>query len=443
MGIYTCGPTVYGYAHLGNFRAYLFADSLRRMLEYLGLATKHVMNITDVGHLTGDVDEGEDKVELAARAEGKTAWEIASFYTDAFLEDSARLNITKPHVIAKATAHIPEQIVLVKTLEEKGYAYRADDGVYFDTSKFTSYGPLTGQSLEELQAGARVEENPSKRHPFDFALWKFSKPGEQRQMEWESPWGVGYPGWHIECSAMSTKYLGQPFDIHTGGIDHVFPHHTNEIAQSEAATGEPLAKLWLHNEFMTVDGQKMSKSLGNTYTLQDLVDRGHDPLAFRYFALGTHYRKPLNFTWEAIKQADQGLANLRAAVRELEPGDGGVVGEALEAEFRRRIADDIGAPQALALLWETLRSDRSDAEKAAAVRQWDQFFGLGLADELGKTIEVPAEVEHLVSEREAARSAQDFARSDALRREIANLGYTVDDTPQGPKIRPLEHPTEI
>lgn len=443
MGIYTCGPTVYGYAHLGNFRAYLFADSLRRMLEYLGLATKHVMNITDVGHLTGDVDEGEDKVELAARAEGKTAWEIASFYTDAFLEDSARLNITKPHVIAKATAHIPEQIALVKTLEEKGYAYRADDGVYFDTSKFASYGPLTGQSLEELQAGARVEENPSKRHPFDFALWKFSKPGEQRQMEWESPWGVGYPGWHIECSAMSTKYLGQPFDIHTGGIDHVFPHHTNEIAQSEAATGEPLAKLWLHNEFMTVDGQKMSKSLGNTYTLQDLVDRGHDPLAFRYFALGTHYRKPLNFTWEAIKQADQGLANLRAAVRELEPGDGGAVSEELEAEFRRRIVDDIGAPQALALLWETLRSDRSDAEKAAAVRQWDQFFGLGLAEELGKTIEVPAEVEHLVSEREAARSAQDFARSDALRREITNLGYTVDDTPQGPRIRPLEHPTEI
>lgn len=491
VGIYTCGPTVYGYAHLGNLRSYLFADGLRRTLEYLGFATKHVMNITDVGHLTNDADEGEDKVEMAARKEGKTAWEIASFYTDAFLHDTAVLNIQKPHIIAKATAHIPEQIALIQMLEAKGYTYQIADGVYFDTAKYEDYGPMSGQPLEDLLAGARVEANPDKRNPADFALWKLSAhnradtQSEQsesngssstrsfdsqvasdlgaqddnrvgvghRQMEWGSPWGVGFPGWHIECSAMSTKYLGQPFDIHTGGIDHLFPHHTDEIAQSEAAAGVPLANYWLHNEFMTVDSTKMAKSIGNTYTLQDAIDRGHDPMAYRYLMLGVHYRKPINFTWESLSSAQQGLHNLRALVRQL-PGDSSEVNSLsssevsavdsdLEEDFRSRIADDLGLPQALALLWEVLKSDRSDLQKAAAVNQWDQVLGLGLAAELGKQEEIPADVEALAEQRQQARQAGDYAGADQLRNKIEEAGYTVRDTSDGPVLTPHDHPTEL
>ncbi len=525
VGIYTCGPTVYGYAHLGNLRSYLFADGLRRTLEYLGFATKHVMNITDVGHLTSDADEGEDKVELAAQREGKTAWEIASFYTDAFMTDSAQLGIIKPHIIAKATVHIPEQIALIQTLQSKGYTYQTSDGVYFDTEKFDAYGPMSGQPLEDLLAGARVEANPAKRHPADFALWKLSEHAgdssevnslssseespalpplggvkeerggrsasstfeesstdtskelpARRQMEWASPWGVGFPGWHIECSAMSTKYLGQPFDIHTGGIDHLFPHHTDEIAQSEAAAGVPLANYWLHGEFMTVDGAKMSKSLGNTYTLADVIERGYEPLAFRYLMLGTHYRKPVNFTWESLAGAQQGLNNLRVIVRalpspalsfpiegaeRLSDQESGTLGslmsnslqrfgsrmtdvdEKLEADFCRRIADDLGLPQALALLWEVLRSDRSDTHKATAVTQWDQVFGLALAAELGQREEIPADVETLAAKREQARKSGDYAKADTLRHAIEKSGYTVRDTPDGPVLTAHDHPTEL
>lgn len=472
VGIYTCGPTVYGYAHLGNLRSYLFADGLRRTLEYLGFATKHVMNITDVGHLTNDDDEGEDKVELAAKKEGKTAWEIASFYTDAFLADTAQLNILKPHIISKATAHIPEQIALIEQLEAKGYTYQIADGVYFDTSKFEGYGPMSGQPLEDLLSGARVEPNPDKRNPADFALWKLSdgagdtsevnglvssevkEAHPHRQMEWDSPWGVGFPGWHIECSAMSTKYLGQPFDIHTGGVDHLFPHHTDEIAQSEAAAGVPLANYWLHGEFMTVGNAKMAKSIGNTYTLQDAIDRGYEPLAFRYLMLGVHYRKPINFTWESLSSAQQGLNNLRALVRQLPSPSGdtsevnGLVSsevkeDEIEQEFRSRIADDLGLPQALALLWEVLKSQRSDSQKAAAVAQWDQVLGLGLATELGRQEEIPADVETLAQQREQARQAGDYQKADQLRQHIEEAGYTVRDTANGPVLTPHNHPTEL
>lgn len=445
VGLYSCGPTVYQYAHIGNLRAYVMADVLRRTLEYAGYATKHVMNITDVGHLVGDGDTGEDKLEKAAHKEGKTAWEIASFYTDAILHDIAALNIQKPHIIARATAHIPEQIALIKQLEGKGFTYVTADGVYFDTSKFEAYGPMSGQPLADLLAGARVEANPDKHNPADFALWKFSSDssGSRRQMEWESPWGVGFPGWHIECSAMSTKYLGQPFDIHTGGIDLLFPHHTDEIAQSEAANdGTPLANYWLHNEFVMVDGGKMSKSLGNTYTLQDAVDRGHEPLAFRYLLLGTHYRKPVNFTWESLAGAQQGLAKLCTAVRAL-PVTDETLDATLEEDFRTRIKDDLGLPQALALLWEVLKSDRSDAQKSAAVAQWDQVLGLGLAELLGATADIPADVEALVAAREQARGERDFARADELRGQIEAAGYEIDDTPAGPTLHATSHPTEL
>ncbi|MBI4022853.1 cysteine--tRNA ligase [Candidatus Berkelbacteria bacterium] len=460
-GIYTCGPTVYQYTHLGNFRTYVVSDLLRRLLEYQGFAVKHVMNITDVGHLVGDGDEGEDRLEVGAKREGKTAWEIASYYTDAFLHDLARLNLRQPHVLPRATQHIPEQIALIEQLETKGFTYRTGDGIYFETSKLSDYGSLLGQDRDQLLAGARVEVNPEKHHPADFALWKFSEDrrqttedradsssvirppsSERRQMEWDSPWGVGFPGWHIECSAMSVKYLGQPFDLHIGGEDLVFPHHTNESAQTEAATGQPLANYWLHGAFMSVDGAKMSKSLGNTYTVEDVVKRGHDPLAFRYLTLQTHYRKPLNFTWEAVQAADQALANLRALVREL-PEEGTELDPATEEEFRTHIGHDLGLPQALALFWDVLKSDREAGEKTTAVQHWDQVFGLGLADQLGKLEEIPTEVSALVAKREQARGAGEYGQADELRSKLTDLGYTVDDTPDGPKVHRVEKPTEL
>jgi cysteinyl-tRNA synthetase len=443
VGLYSCGPTVYQYAHLGNFRSFLLADTLRRVLEYQGLAVKHVMNITDVGHLVGDGDAGEDKVAQSAAAEGKTAWEIAAYYTDAFLEDLGRLHFLQPHVLPRATQHIPEQIALIEALEAKGYAYVTQDGVYFDTAKLPNYGALAGQDLEALAVGARVEVNAEKRNPTDFALWKRSPADAHRQMEWESPWGVGFPGWHIECSAMSVKYLGQPFDIHTGGEDHVFPHHTNEIAQTEAATGQPLAKYWLHGAFMMVDGRKMSKSLGNTFTVQDLIDHGHDPLAFRYLALTTHYRKPLNFTWDALRAAEQGVENLRGLVRAL-PAEAGSILEDDEAAFCSALGDDLNTAQALGVLWEVLRSDRADKVKAAAVSRWDRVLGLGLADELGRgsgSAEIPADIAALVADREAARQAGEYGRADELRTEIEARGFVVSDTSEGPQVAEQPRPT--
>ncbi|MBI4032352.1 cysteine--tRNA ligase [Candidatus Berkelbacteria bacterium] len=449
VGLYTCGPTVYQFAHLGNFRTFLFGDLLRRVLEYQGLAVNHVMNITDVGHLVGDGDTGEDKVAKSAAEQGKTAWEIASYYTEAFLSDLDRLNLERPHVLPRATQHIPEQLLLIQALEAKGFTYTTTDGVYFDTSKLPDYGKLTGQDMAELEAGARVEVNAAKRHPADFALWKLSPAGDQRQMEWDSPWGVGFPGWHLECSAMSVKYLGQPFDLHTGGVDHIFPHHTNEIAQTEAATGEPLAMYWLHGAFMSVDGQRMGKSLGNTYTVDDLVERGHDPLAFRYLTLQTHYRKPLNFTWEAVAGAEQALNRLRALARSL-PDAEGATPEQFEQAFRAVIGNDLGIPEALGLVWEWLkREDVTPGQQAAILRHADQVFGLRLVDELGKgeseaAIEIPAEIQAHVDEREQARQAGDFAKADALRDQIADAGFTVRDTPDGPVVTPLpEHPTKL
>ena len=391
----------------------------------------------------GDGDEGEDRLEVGARREGKGAWEIAAYYTDAYLEDLTRLNYLQPHVLPRATQHIAEQIALIQILEEKDFTYRTDDGIYFDTSKLPMYGELAGQDLESLIAGARVEVNSAKRNPADFALWKFSPKGKRRQMEWESPWGVGFPGWHIECSAMSVKYLGQPFDVHIGGEDLIFPHHTNEIAQTEAATGKSLANYWLHGAFMMVDGRKMSESLGNSYTVQDIVDHGHDPLAFRYLALTTHYRKPLNFTWDSLRAAEQGLQNLRSLVREL-PIQGGEVDEADEMAFRAALGDDLNTAQALGILWEVLRSDRSEEAKSAAAARWDQVLGLGLAGELGhegEQIKIPHEVQLLVDKRDSVRQAGEYERADILRKEIEALGYVVMDTPNGTKLTEESRPT--
>ncbi len=441
VGLYTCGPTVYDYAHIGNLRTYIFEDALRRVLEYNGYKVKHVMNITDVGHLTSDADEGEDKIELGARRAGKSAWEIAEFYTQAFFKDTERLNILRPHIIPRATDHIADQIALIKKLEEKGYTYRTSDGIYFDVSKFPRYGELAGQSLEEKKAGARVEVNPEKRNPADFALWKFSPKGAQRrQMEWDSPWGVGFPGWHIECSAMSTKYLGQPFDIHCGGVDHIYTHHPNEIAQSEAAEGVKMANFWIHGEFMTVEGRRMGKSEGNAYLLEDLIKRGYDPLAFRYLCLNTHYRSPLNFTWQALEGAQTALERLREHVRTARELGGdpaqGKIPPAVHRAFLEAINDDLNIPQALGVTWEFVRAHQNPSDKLAVLFDFDRVFGLKLSEvRPEEPVEVPVQVRELVAQREAARKAKNFTEADALRAKLAEMGYEVIDTPQGPKIK--------
>jgi cysteinyl-tRNA synthetase len=440
VGLYTCGPTVYQRAHLGNLRTFIFEDALRRTLEVNGYKVRHVMNITDVGHLTSDADEGEDKVELSAREQRKSAWEIAQFYTEAFLQDLERLNILRPHLTPKATEHIPEQIELIKRLEAKGFTYRTSDGIYFDVSKFPGYGKLSGQRPDERVAGARVKVNPEKRHPADFALWKFTPPGIKRQMEWESPWGVGFPGWHIECSAMSTKYLGQPFDIHCGGVDHIPIHHENEIAQSEAAFGIEMARFWLHGEFMTVDGRRMGKSEGNAYVVDDLIARGFDPLAFRYLCLNTHYRVKLNFTWEALDGAHRALERLREHVRsyraegELERGS--ILQEAKEAFFEA-INDDLNLPAALGVLWDLVRSEADPLDKLATLIDFDRVLGLKLAEVRPEVeLDLPVQVRRLLEEREELRRQKRFQEADLLRAKIYELGYEIMDTPEGPKVRP-------
>lgn len=352
-GMYSCGPTVYNYAHIGNMRTYVFMDVLRRTLEAYGYKVKSVMNITDVGHLTSDADEGEDKMARAAQEQKKTPWEIAQYYTDVFFKDLQALNIKRPNLTPKATEHIKEMLDFVQALAARGYGYETDDGIYFDISKFPDYGKLSGNDLEAQLAGARVEVNQQKRHPADFALWK--KAPKEHIMQWESPWGMGYPGWHIECSAMSRKYLGDTFDLHTGGVDHIPVHHENEIAQSEALLGHPAVHYWMHGEFMMVDGGKMSKSLGNTYTISDLISRGYSPLAFRYLCLNAHYRSKLNFTWEAMSGAQVSYIRLlEGAYRHKNapssPQAALLAQDAWE-QFLEAAGDDLNIPKALGVAW--------------------------------------------------------------------------------------------
>lgn len=431
VSLYSCGPTVYNYASIGNFVSFVFADVLHRVLEHGGYKVKHIMNITDVGHLTSDADEGEDKMIVAMKREGKSAWEIAEFYTKAFYRDMDRLNIIRPKIV-KATDHIKEQIKLVEKLEQNGFVYKTSDGLYLDTSKLKDYGRLQGQKAEDKKAGARVELG-EKKNSTDFAVWKFSPAGQERDMEWNSPWGKGFPGWHLECSAMSVKYLGIPFDIHTGGIDHIPVHHENELAQSEAAYGQLQANYWLHNAFITVDGTKMSKSLGNVYTLDELATKGFEPLAFRYFLLNAHYRKGQNFTFEALEAAQNAYNHLRDLARELEKPK--KVPQEFEKRFHESIFNDLDLPGALAVVWDMLNDkDLASGDKAAGLLEFDRVLGLGLKDYVAKPVKVPKHVQKLLVEREVAREKKEWAESDRLRDLIAAAGFTVEDGSSGQKV---------
>lgn len=436
VGLYTCGPTVYHYAHIGNLRTYIFTDLLKRSLRFNGYRVEHVMNVTDVGHLVGDGDMGEDKMAAGAAREGKSAWEIADFYLAAFKKDLGELNISEPDIWCKATEYISQQIDLIKTLEAKGFTYLTGDGVYFDTAKFPDYNKLSHLNLEDLKEGARIERNDEKRSPTDFALWKFSKAGEQRQMEWASPWGVGFPGWHIECSAMSLHFLAGRLDIHCGGVDHINIHHTNEIAQSEAATGQKFFNYWLHGGFLNVgENEKMSKSSGNLLTL-DLVtaEEKVEPLAFRYACLLTHYRKPMSYKPGMLVQAAAGLQNIRKAVAGLQGA--GQTDAAAEAAFREAVNDDLNMPQALAVFQNVLKSALPEGDKAATLKKFDEVLGLGLVFGTEQAdAPLPADIADLVDQRKAARQAKDWAASDALRGRIEAAGYIVEDQAEGMKVR--------
>ncbi len=429
VGLYTCGPTVYNYAHIGNLRTYLFEDGLKRVLRLNGYAVEHVMNITDVGHLVSDADDGEDKMEAGSRRTGQSAWTIAALYTEAFRADMKALNIEEPTVWCKATDHIAEQIAFIQEIEKKGYTYRTSDGIYFDTSKQPDYGYLGRLDKAGLQAGARVDLG-EKRNPTDYALWKFSHPEEKRQMEWDSPWGRGFPGWHIECSAMAHKYLGEFFDIHCGGEDHITVHHTNEISQTEAAYGTRLANYWLHGYFLLTQDAKMSKSAGEFLRVQLLIDRGYDPLAYRYLSLTAHYRSQLNFTWEALDAAQTALNRLRHAVHAL--GEASATPDAAAVErFMARLNDDLNFPQALALAHEVMKSDLAAPVKRATLLHFDRAFGLGLATWQPAEVAVPEAVRALAEARWVARSAKNWAEADRLRAEIDALGWVMKDGKDG------------
>jgi cysteinyl-tRNA synthetase len=448
VGIYTCGPTVYYFPHIGNWRTFVFEDVLRRVLEYNGFKVKHVMNVTDVGHLTGDnvgdADIGEDRMEKAAAKEGKTAWEIAEHYTKDFVESRQELNILAPHHFVKATDHVQEQIVLIQRLEEKGLTYKTGMGVYFDVSKYPEYGKLSGQKLKDKRSATREEliEDKEKRQPQDFALWKFSQPNEKRHMEWDSPWGKGYPGWHIECSAMSLKYLGETFDIHTGGVDHIAIHHTNEIAQSEGATGKTFAKVWLHGEFLKVDGGRMGKSLGNAYTLHDIKKKGYDPLSLRYLFLTAYYRDTLNFTWESLQSAANALAKIRENIiflrsskdRTILSPEKKIKVDSYIKRFKEAVNDDLNTPVALAVVWEVLKSNIPSEDKYDLLISFDEILGLDLRNT--QEFEAPPEIVEMLGKREALRNQGKYDEADKLREEIEKAGYRIFDTQQGAVLRP-------
>ena len=442
--MYSCGPTVYYYAHIGNMRAYLFMDTLKRVLEYNHYKVINVMNITDVGHLTSDEDEGEDKMSVSAQKEHKSVYDIADFYTNAFLKDLERLNIKKPTYIVKATDHIKEMIDFIKTLEQKGYTYIISDGVYFDVSKYADYGKLSNMSLEDKLSGARVEINEEKRNPQDFALWKFVEPNHI--MKWESPWGLGCPGWHIECSAMAKKYLGDYFDIHTGGIDHLTVHHENEIAQNNCALGHKVVNRWMHCEFLQVDGGKMSKSLNNCYTIQDLIDKGYSPLDFRYFSLQTSYRKKLNFTFEALQASKIALSRLRTLVnshknvkRELNSKE--ILSLSLYMDkFAEAINDDLNTSSALGIMWDMLKEMPLSEDVYNSAIRMDYVFGLDLDKEIEvKTNDssIPDEILQLAKERNEAKKNKDYTKADKLREQIKEQGYAIIDNTNGYELKKI------
>jgi cysteinyl-tRNA synthetase len=434
VGLYACGLTVYDYAHIGNLRTYIFEDILRRVLTFNGYAVTHVQNITDVGHLVSDADTGEDKMEKGVRRTGLSAWEIAALYTEAFKSDLRLLNVLEPTIWCKATDHIPEQIALIQCIEARGFTYRISDGLYFDTSQMSDYGHLARLNVAGQRAGARVDVG-EKRNPTDFALWKFSSPDRQRQMEWDSPWGVGFPGWHIECSAMAAKYLGPFFDIHCGGEDHIPVHHTNEIAQTQACYGTNLANFWLHGYFLQMVGEaKMSKSTGDFLRLQTLVDRGYDPLAYRYYCLNSLYRTKLNFSWEGMDAAATALNRLRQAVFAMEAA-AAEPDEGMAERFRAYVNDDLNMPKALALTWELVKGSLPASRQKATIQLFDQILGLGLADWQPTAEAIPEQIWQLARQRQAARSARNWAEADRLRAQMSAAGYEIQDTPEGPQVR--------
>lgn len=483
VGMYTCGPTVYLYAHIGNLRTYIFEDILKRVLIFNGFKINHVMNVTDVGHLTSDADTGEDKLELGAKRENRTIWEIAEFYTKIFFEDIRRLNILMPDIICKATDHIKEMQETIKILQKKGFAYIIDDGIYYNTAKFKNYGKLAKLNLKELKPGARVEKNPQKKNPYDFALWKFSRQDQKRQMEWSfmeeltlsndefkklekiskkntnvkileiknSAKGkkvklnfIGFPGWHIECSSMSTKYLGNTFDIHCGGIDHIPVHHTNEIAQAEAATGKRFVRYWMHGEFLVLEkSAKMAKSGENFLTLQAIVDKGYSPFDYRYMTLTAHYRSQLEFSWQSLDAAKKSLQTLKEQVKVLRKSANGKTSVAKVSEYRKAfeeaINDDLNMSRALSIVWDLVRSKEkiSAEDKLKLIFEFDKILGLKL-DEEELEEKLSEEVENLIRQREEARKAKDFETADGIRDQLKEMGIVLEDTTTGVKWKKIK-----
>ena len=436
--MYSCGPTVYKDATIGNMRTNIFQDVLRRILKYNGYKIKHVMNITDVGHLVSDGDEGEDKMIKSAREEHKTPLEIAEHYTKLFFDDLKALNIETPEIICKATDYIPEMLEYVKELVEKGYAYETSTAIYFDISKLDKYPVLSNLNIEEQKAGARVEVDKEKKNPYDFALW--IKAPENHLMKWDSPWGPSYPGWHIECSAMSRKHLGEQFDIHTGGIDLVPTHHENEIAQSKGVCGKIPANYWIHGEYLLIDGGKMSKSLGNVYLLKDIEEKGYDPLVYRLLCYTCSYRNKLNFTWEGIESTSKSLARLRNGYQQNKTGKDDLSEEdrkeldRLETEFHKAINDDMNMPLAMSYVWEVIKYNKKSPEIANLLLKFDTVLGIKIDKEEKNEIKIPEEVLELVEKRKKARQEKNWTESDRLRDEIQNLGYSVKDTKDGVDI---------
>ncbi len=440
VGFYTCGPTVYWYAHIGNLRTYFFEDIFKRVLKYNGYKVKHVMNITDVGHLTSDDDTGEDKIEKGAKREKKTAREIANFYTKAFFEDLYTLNIESPDIVIKATDTIKEQINFIKLLEKKGFTYKIKDGVYFDTSKLKKYGRLWPKKME-IRAGKRVEMVVGKKNPTDFALWKLTPPGVKRQLEWSSPWGKGFPGWHTECIVMAKKELKIPFDIHCGGIDHVLIHHTNEIAQAEAAFEKILANYWVHGEHLILKDGKMAKSKGNIITIQSLKEKNINPLALRYLYLTTHYRSKLEFSFAALKSAQNSLERLYEKIEETKNEIGFQENRKINKEFNNYkkkflsfINNDLDTPKALAFLWKLIKDKKiNPKEKYNILLDFDRVFGLKICEV--KEVRVPLKIKKLLKERENYRNQKNWQKADEIRKKIEEMGYRIEDTKEGPKIR--------